>query len=70
MKYLLGIFFGNIAFIVVANVLMQPSSENVSVFSVAMIGILLLAMIGALWMYQSRLKRSKFNEELSNYQTI
>jgi len=47
MKYLLGIFFGNIAFVVVANTLVQPFSGNVPVFNIEMIGLVLLSVIGA-----------------------
>ena len=69
MKYLLGIFFGNIAFVVVANALVQPSSTNVSAFNVEMIGLILLSVIGALWLYKVVGQIKKFNEELSIHLT-
>ena len=67
MKYLLGLFFGNIAFVVVANALVQPSSANASVLNVEMIGLVLLAVIGAVWIYKVTGQVKKFNEKLSIY---
>lgn len=67
MKYLLGIFFGNIAFVVVANALVQPTTSNASVINVEMIGLIIVAIIGALWIYKVTGQVKKFNEELSTY---
>ena len=67
MKYLLGLFFGNIAFVVVANALVQPSSGNESVFNVEMIVLVLLSLVAALWIYKVSGQIKKFNQQLSLY---
>jgi len=67
MKYLLGIFFGNITFVVVANALTQPYTANEPAFNIQIIGLTLLAVITILWMYKVNNQMKKFNQELSTY---
>ena len=72
MKYILGIFIGNITFIPAAKILVQSSENTTSVFTAEWIGLIFLSIIGFLFIYRSseQIKKvKKLQEELTTYQT-
>lgn len=62
MRYILGIFLGNITFIAVTNVLVQPPETNVSVFTVEWLGLIFLSFIGVLFIYRNTEPIRKMNK--------